>query len=37
MYYLCEHTVPKMLTPEHKETRITLAGDLITIADKDEF
>jgi hypothetical protein len=26
-----------MLTPEHKETRITLAGDLITIADKDEF
>jgi hypothetical protein len=24
-----------MLTPEHKETLMTLAGDLISMADKD--
>jgi hypothetical protein len=26
-----------MLTPEHAEPRMTLAEDLITVADKDEF
>jgi hypothetical protein len=27
--------VPKVLTPEHKEKQVTLAGDLITKADQD--
>lgn len=35
MHYVCQHLVPKMPTPEHKETRMTLAGDLITMADQD--
>jgi hypothetical protein len=32
---LCERLVPKMLTPENKETRMTPAGDLISIVDQD--
>jgi hypothetical protein len=35
MHYLCQHLVPKLLTPEHKETKMTLAGDLITMPDRD--
>jgi hypothetical protein len=35
MHYLCQHSVPKMLTPTHKGTRMTLARDLITVADQD--
>jgi hypothetical protein len=27
MTNLCQHLVPKMLTPEHKETRMILAED----------
>jgi hypothetical protein len=35
IHYFCQHLVPKMPFPEHKETRMSLAGDLITAADKD--
>jgi hypothetical protein len=35
MHYISQHLFPNMLTPEHKETRMTLTGDLITMADQD--
>jgi hypothetical protein len=35
MYYCCEHLVPKTIYPEYKETRTTLAEDLITMVDQD--
>jgi ribosomal protein S25 len=35
MHRVCQHMVPKMLSPEQKETRMTLAGDLLTMADQD--
>jgi hypothetical protein len=34
MHYICQHFVPKMLTPGNKETRMTLAGDLITMGEQ---
>jgi hypothetical protein len=35
MNYLCQPLVTKTLSTEHKETRVTLAGDLITPAEQD--
>jgi hypothetical protein len=35
MHYLCQHLVSNMLTNERKETRMTLDGDLLTMADQD--
>jgi hypothetical protein len=26
MHYLSQHLIPKILTPEHNQTRMTLAG-----------
>jgi hypothetical protein len=31
---VCQHMIPKMLSPEHKETQTSLAGGLITVADQ---
>ncbi|KAJ4449017.1 hypothetical protein ANN_00411, partial [Periplaneta americana] len=35
MHYVSQKLVPKMLSAEQKETRMTLAGDMISIADED--
>uniref|UniRef100_A0A1B6MJV2 Mos1 transposase HTH domain-containing protein n=1 Tax=Graphocephala atropunctata TaxID=36148 RepID=A0A1B6MJV2_9HEMI len=35
MHRICLRMVPKMLTPEHKEQRMIMAGDLIDAADAD--
>jgi hypothetical protein len=36
IHCLCQHLVPKMLTPGHEETRTTLAEDVITMPDRDD-
>jgi hypothetical protein len=33
--HVCEDVVPRMLTPEQKETRMNSSGDLISIADEE--
>jgi len=33
--HFCEHVVPRMLTPEQKETRMNISGDLISMADEE--
>ncbi|KAJ4431960.1 hypothetical protein ANN_20569 [Periplaneta americana] len=35
MHYVSQKLVPKMLSAEQKETRMTLAGDMISMADED--
>jgi hypothetical protein len=35
MHYPCQDLVPKMQTPEYKDTLMTLAGDIIFIDDQD--
>ncbi|KAJ4426510.1 hypothetical protein ANN_27324 [Periplaneta americana] len=35
MHYVYQKLVPKMLSAEQKETRMTLAGDMISMADED--
>lgn len=35
MHRICLRVVPKMLTPDHKEQRMTAAGELINAADAD--
>ena len=33
--HVCEHVVPRMLTPEQKETRMKISGDVISMADEE--
>ncbi|XP_054709237.1 protein GVQW3-like [Uloborus diversus] len=36
MHRVCLHMVPKMLSPEQKEMRVTMSRDLIGMADADD-
>jgi hypothetical protein len=35
MHYFSKILVPRMPAPEREETRVSLAGDVITMADRD--
>jgi hypothetical protein len=35
MHYFCQNLVPEILTHGNKDSRITLAGGLITMAEQD--
>jgi hypothetical protein len=37
MRHVCEHVVPRMLTPEQKETRMNVFGDLIGMAGEESI